>query len=225
MTPDDLTALWITLKLAALSALSALVLGALIGWWLARTHSRFRGIFEAVLSLPMVVPPSVLGFYLLVLLGPKSPVAFLFEKTGLGPFSFTFTGLIIGCTVSSLPFVIRPIQVAFSAINDRVLEAAATLGASPINRFFTIALPQARAGLITAAILGFAHAAGAFGVVLMIGGNIPGQTRVLSVAIYNHVEMMEYSQAHMLSGILVVIALVLMSLVHLLNPNKRRRQE
>ena len=215
----DLTAILLTVRLAALVTLILLVLGTPIAWWLARTSSRWKGPVGAVVSLPLVLPPAVLGFYLLVLMGPNGPLGALTEGLGLGLLPFTFTGLVVASVIYSMPFVVQPLQNAFEAMGERPLEAAATLRASPLDAFFTVALPLARPGLITAAILGFAHTVGEFGVVLMIGGNIPGKTQVVSMAIYNHVEAMEYGNAHILSGMLLVFSfIVLLSL----NVLKRR---
>jgi molybdate transport system permease protein len=209
----DLTAILLTARLAALVTLILLLLGTPIAWWLARTSSRWKGPVGAVVSLPLVLPPAVLGFYLLVLMGPNGPVGALTESLGLGLLPFTFTGLVVASVIYSMPFVVQPLQNAFEAMGERPLEAAATLRASPLDAFFTVALPLARPGLTTAAILGFAHTVGEFGVVLMIGGNIPGKTQVVSMAIYNHVEAMEYGNAHLLSGMLLVFSfIVLLSL-------------
>ncbi len=214
---DDLTALWITLKLAALTTLILLLLGTPLAWWLARSRWRGRFLVEAVVALPLVLPPTVLGFYLLVALGPHGPLGGLMRALGGEPLAFTFNGLVIGSVIYSLPFVVQPLQAAFSAIGARPLEVAATLGASPLDRFVTVALPQARAGFVTAAVLGFAHTLGEFGVVLMIGGNIPGRTQVISIAIYDHVEALEYGQAHWLSGGLLLLSFLLLMGVYALN--------
>lgn len=206
LTPDDWSAVWLTLKLASLVTVLLLIVGTPIAWWLARTHSRARHMIGAVVSLPIVLPPTVLGFYLLIVMGPQGPVGALTEELGLGRLPFTFPGLVVASVFYSLPFVVQPIQNAFMAMGERPLEAAATLRASPLTTFFTVALPLARPGFITASVLGFAHTVGEFGVVLMIGGNIPGKTQVLSVQIYNHVEAMEYGQAHGLAAGLVVFS-------------------
>ncbi len=213
----DLTALAITLKLALVSTLILLVLGTPLAWWLARTRWRFKFIPEAIVALPLVLPPTVLGFYLLIALGPRGPVGGLLESLGAGPLAFTFSGLVIGSIIYSMPFVVQPLQDAFSAIGRRPMEVAATLRASPLDRFFTVALPLARPGFITASVLGFAHTIGEFGVVLMIGGNIPGETRVASIAIYDHVEGLEYAHAHWLSGALLLISFLLLLVVYGLN--------
>ena len=190
-----------------------LIVGTPIAWWLARTRSPLKSIVGAVVTLPLVLPPAVLGFYLLVLLGAQGPLGRLTQAMGLGLLPFTFSGLVVASVIYSMPFVVQPIQQAFAAMGDRPIEAAATLRASPVDAFFTVALPLAKPGFITAAVLGFAHTVGEFGVVLMIGGNIPGKTQVLSIAIYNHVEAMEYANAHWLAaGMLCFSFLVLLVL-------------
>jgi len=217
LNPADLTALLISLKLASLSTLILILLGTPLAWWLA--HSRWRGKFvlEAILALPLVLPPTVLGFYLLIAFSPKGPLGQLFESVGLQAPGFSFTGLLIGSVIYSLPFVVQPLQNAFAAIGKRPLEVAATLGASPLDRFFSIVVPLARPGFLTAAVLGFAHTLGEFGVVLMIGGNIPGKTQVVSIAIYDHVESLNYNQAHILSAVLLIFSFLLLLLVYGLN--------
>ncbi len=213
----DLIALGVTLKLAGLTTLILLLVGTPLAWWLSRTRWRFRFLIEALVALPLVLPPTVLGFYLLIALGPHGPIGRLMESLGAQPLAFTFTGLVIGSVFYSMPFVIQPLQGAFTAIGRRPLEVAATLRASPLDRFFTVAVPLARPGFITAAVLGFAHTVGEFGVVLMIGGNIPGQTQVLSIAIYDHVETLEYAHAHWLSGGLLILSFLLLMVVYGLN--------
>lgn len=213
----DLTALLITLKLAGITTLILLVIGTPFAWWLARSHWRFKFIIEALVAMPLVLPPTVLGFYLLITLGPHGPLGGLMESLGSKPLAFTFTGLVIGSVIYSMPFVVQPLQAAFTTIGNRPLEVAATLRASPIDRFFTVALPLARSGFLTAAVLGFAHTIGEFGVVLMIGGNIPGETQVISIAIYDHVEGLEYSHAHWLSGGLLVLSFILLMAVYAFN--------
>ena len=215
---EDWAAIALTLRLAATTTVLLLVLCTPIAWWLATTRSRWRGPVGAIVALPLVLPPTVIGFYLLVTMGPNGPLGQLTQALGLGTLPFTFPGLVIGSLVYSLPFAGQPLQGAFEAIGPRPLEAAATLGASPLDRFFTVALPLARPGFITAAILSFAHTVGEFGVVLMLGGNIPGVTRVVSVQIYDHVEALEYAQAHWLAG-----GMVLFSFVVLLCLNLTRR--
>jgi molybdate transport system permease protein len=213
----DLTALLITLKLALISTLILLLIGTPLAWWLARTRWRLKFILEAMIALPLVLPPTVLGFYLLIALGPNGPVGEFMQFVGGRPLAFTFTGLVIGSVIYSMPFVVQPLQDAFTAIGHRPLEVAATLRASPLDRFFTVAVPLARPGFFTAAILGFAHTLGEFGVVLMIGGNIPGETQVVSIAIYDHVESLEYANAHWLSGLLIFLSFLMLIAVYALN--------
>ena len=219
---SDLSAIWLTVKLATLVTLILLLIGTPIAWWLARTGSRWKGPVGAIVGLPMVLPPAVLGFYLLVLMGPSGPVGALTQSLGLGLLPFTFAGLVVASVIYSLPFVVQPIRNAFEAIGDRPLEVAATLGSRPLDAFFTVAIPLAKPGLLTAAILGFAHTVGEFGVVLMIGGNIPGKTQVVSMAIYNRVEAMEYANAHVLAGILLIFAFGVLLALHALAPARRR---
>jgi molybdate transport system permease protein len=209
----DLSAIWLTLKLASLTTVILLIIGTPIALWLARTRSWLRGPVGAVVALPLVLPPTVIGFYLLLLLGPNGALGQLTQSLGLGTFTFSFTGLVIGSVLYSMPFVVQPLQNAFIAIGPRPLEVAATLRANPWDTFFSVILPLARPGFITGAILGFAHTVGEFGVVLMIGGNIPQKTRVVSTQIYNHVEALEYTQAHWLAGAMLVFSfLVLLAL-------------
>lgn len=213
LSSQALQAVWLTLELAALTTVFLLLLATPLAWWLAQTRSRWRAPVSALVTLPLVLPPSVLGFYLLVAMGPQGPLGQLTQALGWGLLSFTFTGLLIGSIIYSLPFAVQPLQHAFESLGSRPLEVAATLRARPLDAFFTVALPQARAGFLTAAILSFAHTVGEFGVVLMIGGNIPGQTRVVSTQIYGHVEAMEYAQAHWLAGGMVIFSFaVLLSL-------------
>jgi len=211
---QDLTALWITLKLAALTTIILLVIGTPLAWWLSRSRTRFKSIIEAIVALPLVLPPTVLGFYLLILLGANGPIGQLMQAIGAQPLAFTFAGLVIGSVFYSLPFVVQPLQTAFTAIGQRPLEVAATLRASPIDRFFSVVVPMARPGFLTACVLGFAHTVGEFGVVLMIGGNIPGETQVLSIAIYDHVEALEYTQAHWLAGGLLLMSFLMLLAVY-----------
>lgn len=213
----DLTALLITLKLAAVTTLILLLLGTPLAWWLARSQWRFKFLIETVIALPLVLPPTVLGFYLLVMLGPNGPIGGLAEAAGGRPLAFTFTGLVIGSVFYSLPFVVQPLQNVFSAIGDNVMEQAATLRAGPVDRFIHVMLPMARPGFLTAAVLGFAHTIGEFGVVLMIGGNIPGETKVISIAIYDHVESLAYTQAHLLSAGLLILSFLMLMAVYGLN--------
>lgn len=218
--PAALQAIWLTLKLATLTTLLLLLIATPLAWWLARTGSRWRAPISALVTLPLVLPPSVLGFYLLLAMGPHGPLGQLTQALGWGLLSFSFTGLLIGSVIFSLPFAVQPLQHAFEAQGQRPMEVAATLRARPLDAFFTVALPQARTGLVTAAILSFAHTVGEFGVVLMIGGNIPGQTRVVSTQIYGHVEAMEYAQAHWLAGAMLLFSFVVLLSLALL---KRQR--
>ena len=206
LTKDAWDAICLTLELATFATLILLTLATPLAWWLSQTKSKWRAPIAALATLPLVLPPSVLGFYLLVAMGPHGPLGQLTQALGWGVLSFTFTGLLIGSVIFSLPFAVQPMQNAFEAMGKRPMEVAYTLRASPIDAFFTVALPLARPGLITAAILSFSHTVGEFGVVLMIGGNIPGQTRVVSTQIYGHVEAMEYAQAHWLAGGMLVFS-------------------
>ncbi|MEW8036150.1 MAG: molybdate ABC transporter permease subunit [Candidatus Thiodiazotropha sp.] len=209
----DWQPVWLTLKLAGTTTLLLLIIGTPIAWWLARTHAWYRQALSAVVALPLVLPPTVLGFYLLIMLAPDGPVGRLTQSLGIGSLAFTFEGLVFASMLYSLPFVVQPLQIAFEALGPRPAEVAATLRASPWDRFMTVVIPLARPGFLTAAVLAFAHTVGEFGVVLMIGGNIPGETRVLSVAIYDYVETLEYDQAHLLAaGMLAFSFLVLMTL-------------
>jgi molybdate transport system permease protein len=210
---EALQAIRLTLALATLSTALLLLMATPLAWWLATTRSRWRAPVNALVTLPLVLPPTVLGFYLLVLMGPDGAVGRITTALGLGTLNFTFSGLVVGSIIFSLPFAVQPIQHAFEAQGTRPMEVAATLRARPLDAFFSVALPLARPGLLTAAILSFAHTVGEFGVVLMIGGNIPGQTRVVSTQIYGHVEAMEYTQAHWLAGGMVLMSFaVLMAL-------------
>jgi len=213
LTSADFAAIWLTLKLASLTTAILLVIGTPIALWLSRTSSWLRGPIGAIVALPLVLPPTVIGFYLLLALGPHGFLGQFTQWVGLGTLTFSFTGLVIGSVIYSMPFVVQPLQNAFSAIGTRPLEVAATLRANPWDTFFSVILPLARPGFVTAAILGFAHTVGEFGVVLMIGGNIPDKTRVVSVQIYDHVEALEYAQAHWLSAAMLVFSfLVLLAL-------------
>ena len=222
MSPEAWQAIWLTIELATLTTVLLLLLATPLAWWLAGTRSRWRAPVSALVTLPLVLPPSVLGFYLLVAMGPQGPLGQLTQALGWGLLSFTFTGLLIGSIIFSLPFAVQPLQHAFEALGPRPMEVAATLRARPIDAFFTVALPQARGGLITAAILSFAHTVGEFGVVLMIGGNIPGVTRVVSTQIYGHVEAMEYSQAHWLAGGMLLFSFVVLLALALLRRSDTR---
>ncbi|TPE48714.1 molybdate ABC transporter permease subunit [Maribrevibacterium harenarium] len=209
-TAADLDAIWLTLQLATTVTLVLLVISTPIAWWLARTNSWLKGPIGAIVALPLVLPPTVLGFYLLVAMGPHGWVGQLTQQLGIGLLPFSFWGLVIASVFYSLPFVVQPIQNAMEAIGERPLEAAATLRAGPWDSFFHVVLPLAKPGFITAAILGFAHTVGEFGVVLMIGGNIPQETRVVSVQIYDYVEAMEYGQAHLLAGLMVAFSFLVL---------------
>lgn len=214
---QDWLALWLTVKLASTVTVLLLLLGTPIAWWLAHTRSRLKGVVASVVALPLVLPPTVIGFYLLMLMGPRGAMGELTQALGWGQLPFTFAGLVLASVLHSFPFVVQPLQQAFEAIGSRPMEVAATLRASPMDRFLTIALPLARPGFLTAAILGFAHTVGEFGVVLMIGGSIPGATRVLSVALYGHVEAMDYGKAHVLAGGMVGFGFLVMLALYLLN--------
>ena len=222
LSSDDLAAIVLTLELAATTTLVLLLLGTPLAWWLAHTHSRWRGAIGALVALPLVLPPTVIGFYLLVAMGPQGAVGQFVQWLGLPQLTFSFAGLVIGSIVYSLPFTVQPLQRAFESLGRRPLEAAATLGAGPLDRFFSVVLPLARPGFITAAVLTFAHTVGEFGVVLMLGGNIPGVTRVVSVQIYDHVEAMEYTQAHWLAGGMVVFSFLVLMALNWLQPKQRR---
>jgi molybdate transport system permease protein len=214
MSAADRSALWLTLELASVVTVLLLLVATPLAWWLARTPSQWKGPVSALVSLPLVLPPTVLGFYLLLLLGPHGVVGRFTAWLGLGLLPFTFAGLCVASVLYSLPFVVQPIQNAFEAMGQRPLEVAATLRAGPWERFFRVALPLARPGLVTASVLGFAHTVGEFGVVLMIGGNIPDKTRVISVQIYDHVEAMEYAEAHWLSATMVAFSFVVLLAVY-----------
>ena len=223
MTSDDWIAIRLTAQLAAVATLLLLLIGTPLAWWLARTRSALKPVAASLVAMPLVLPPTVLGFYLLVTLGPNGPGGQLTQALGIGLLPFTFSGLVLGSVLYSLPFVVQPLQNAFEAIGDKPLEAAATLRASPLDTFFSVVLPLARPGYLTATVMGFAHTVGEFGVVLMLGGNIPNQTRVVSVQIYDHVEALEYTQAHWLSGAMVVFSFGVLLALYLLNPTGRRR--
>ena len=222
-TASDFGAIALTVKLAALTTLILLVLGTPLAWWLARTRSRAKGVVSAMVALPIVLPPSVLGFYFLVTMGPEGPIGQFTQWLGIGLLPFTFSGLVVGSVIYSLPFVVQPIQNAFEAIGSQPLEAAATLRASPLDTFFSVVLPLARPGYLTAVVMGFAHTVGEFGVVLMIGGNIPDKTRVISVQIYDHVEALEFAQAHWLAAGMVLFSFVVLLALYVLNPTGQKR--
>ncbi len=210
LSAADIGAIWLTLKLATTVTILLLIIGTPIAWWLARTQSWLKGPVAAIVALPLVLPPTVLGFYLLIAMGPNGFIGELTQSLGLGTLPFTFWGLVFASIIYSMPFVVQPLQNAMEALGERPLEVAATLRAGPIDRFFTIILPLAKPGFITASILGFAHTVGEFGVILMIGGNIPDETRVVSVQVYDHVESLEYAQAHSLSALLLIFSFVVL---------------
>lgn len=214
ISAEDIAALWLTIRLATLVTILLLCISTPLAWWLSRTRSVLRRGVLAIVSLPLVLPPTVLGFYLLVFLGRNGPVGRLTEAVGIGILPFSFSGLVVASVIYSLPFAVQPIQNAFESMGRRPMEAAATLGAGPLDAFFSVALPLARPGLLTAAVLSFAHTVGEFGVVLMIGGNIPEKTRVVSVQIYDHVEAMEYASAHWLAALLLGFSFVVLLLVY-----------
>ena len=224
MSPAEIQAIWqavwLTFKLASITTLVLLLLCTPLAWWLATTRSWLKGPISAVVALPLVLPPVVIGFYLLVLMGPKGPVGQLTQSLGIGLLPFTFAGLVVGSIFYSLPFVVQPLANAFEALGRAPLEAAATLRASPLDTFFSVVLPLSKPAYITAAVMGFAHTVGEFGIVLMLGGNIPGQTRTLSVQIYDHVEAIEYAQAHWLAGGLMVFAFAVLLALHALQPKR-----
>ena len=213
----DISALLVTLKLASITTVILILVGTPIAWWLSQTRFKFKAVIEAIIALPLILPPTVLGFYLLMTLGTNGPIGNFLESLGGSSIAFTFTGLVVGSVIYSLPFVVQPLQNSFGSIGKQPMEVAATLGASKLDCFFTVAVPLARSGFITASVLGFAHTVGEFGVVLMIGGNIPGETGVLSIAIYDHVEAMEYGQAHVLAGGLLVLSFVMLLIVYIFN--------
>ena len=222
LTDGDLQAIWLTIKLATTVTLILLLIGTPIAWWLARSRSWWKGPLGAVVALPLVLPPSVLGFYLLLAMGPNGPVGHLTAALGIQNLPFTYWGLVVASVFYSLPFMVQPLQNAFEAIGDRPLEVAATLRASPLDTFFTVAVPLALPGFLTAGILTFAHTVGEFGVVLMIGGNIPGVTRIASVQIYDHVEAMEYARAHGLSAVMLVFSFLILLAMYLWRPSARK---
>ncbi|MEN9680159.1 MAG: molybdate transporter permease subunit [Pseudomonadota bacterium] len=221
LTAEDISALALTFKLAITVTVILMFLGIPFAWWLSRTRCRWKGGVEAVIALPLFLPPSVLGFYLLVAMGPSGPIGYLTQRLGIGYLPFTFGGLVIASIIYSLPFVVQPLQSTFMGIPPRLLEAASTLRATPLDVFLSVVLPLSKSGLITAAVLGFAHTVGEFGIVLMIGGNIPGLTRLASVQIYDHVEALEYAQAHWLSGILVAFSFSALLALYTLNHDRR----
>lgn len=213
----DWQPVWLTLKLASITTVILLLLSTPIAWWLAQTKAWYKQIVAAIVALPLILPPTVLGFYLLLLLGPKGSIGKITEALGLGTLPFTFMGLVLASTLYSLPFAVQPLQNAFESLGKRPLEVAATLGASPLDRFFTVVAPLARPGFLTAGVLAFSHTVGEFGVVLMIGGNIPGETKVLSIAIYDHVETLEYDQAHLLAGGMLLFSFLVLLTLYFVN--------
>jgi molybdate transport system permease protein len=219
----DLAAIGLTLRLAGITTVLLLIIGTPIAWWLARTRSFWKGPIGAVVALPLVLPPTVLGFYLLLAMGPNGAIGQFTQWLGIGTLPFTFWGLVVASVFYSMPFVVQPIQNAIESLGERPLEAAATLRAGPWDTFFSVVLPLARPGFFTAAILGFAHTVGEFGVVLMIGGNIPGVTRVVSVQIYDHVEALEYAEAHWLAATMVIFSFLVLLALYTLNPAARRK--
>ena len=222
LSNDDLQAIGLTVRLATTVTAILLLVGTPIAWWLARAKAWWKGPISAVVALPLVLPPSVLGFYLLLAMGPNGPVGRLTEALGIGRLPFTFWGLVVASVFYSLPFMVQPLQTAFEGLGDRPLEVAATLRASPLDAFFTVAVPLARPGFLTAAILTFAHTVGEFGVVLMIGGNLPGITRVASVQIYDHVEAMEYAQAHRLSAVMLTFSFLVLLAIYARRPGAKK---
>lgn len=221
LTPADLQALWLTFKVASLTTLILALIGTPFAWWLARTKTWAKTPIGALAALPIVLPPSVLGFYLLVLMGPHGPIGQLTEAWGIGHLPFTFPGLVVASVFYSLPFMVQPVQAAFEALGERPMEAAASLRAGPLDTFVHVVLPLCRPGLVSGAIMTFAHTVGEFGVVLMVGGNIPGVTRVVSVQIYDHVEAMEYSDAHRLAAVMLGFSFFCLLALHLYT-NRRR---
>lgn len=217
LSPSDMNAFFVTLKLAASTCLILLIIGTPLAWWLSRTRSRLRSSIEALIALPLVLPPTVLGFYLLLAFSPNGWLGSIVVSLGLPSLAFSFSGLVLGSVIYSLPFVVQPLQNGFNAIGQGTLEVAATLGASPLDRFIHVVMPLSKFAYLTAAVLGFAHTLGEFGLVLMIGGNIPGETQVLSIAIYDHVEALEYTQAHWLSASLLLLSFLVLLLIYSVN--------
>lgn len=221
LTPEDWQAIFLTLRLATLVTIILLVIATPVAWWLTTTRSKLKPIVGALVALPLVLPPTVIGFYLLIAMGPSGPVGEFTQSLGLGTLPFTFAGLVIASVIYSFPFVVQPIQNSFEALGKRPLEVAATLRASRLDTFFTVILPLAKPGFITATILGFAHTVGEFGVILMIGGNIPGETQVISVLIYEHVESLQYAQAHSLSAAMIIFSFVVLLLLYGFNQKQK----
>jgi molybdate transport system permease protein len=221
LTSEDWQAIFLTIRLATLVTLILLVIATPVAWWLTTTRSRLKPVVGAIVALPLVLPPTVIGFYLLIAMGPNGPVGGLTQSLGIGTLPFTFTGLIIASVIYSFPFVVQPIQNSLEALGKRPLEVAATLGASRFDTFFTVVLPLAKPGFITATILGFAHTVGEFGVILMIGGNIPGETQVISVLIYEHVESLQYAQAHRLSAGMIIFSFIVLLILYGFNQKQK----
>ncbi|MEF3193931.1 MAG: molybdate ABC transporter permease subunit [Halothiobacillaceae bacterium] len=217
LTSGEWQAIWLTAKLASLTTIILLVLTSPLAWWLAHTQSRLGDVAAALVSLPLVLPPTVIGFYLLILLGPQGAVGGLLEGLGLHHLAFTFEGILIGSVIYSLPFTVQPLREAFAAIPGRLLDAAATMRASSLERFFSVVLPLARGGILTAVVITFAHTVGEFGVIAMLGGNLAGETRVVSIAIYDHSQAMEYAEAHRLSAILLGFSFLILFLFYAIN--------
>lgn len=225
LSAADFQAIFLTIKLASVVTCILLLLATPLAWWLAHTHSRLKSVISAVVALPLVLPPSVLGFYFLLAMGPQGPIGELFNKLGWQALPFTFWGLVVASIIYSLPFMVQPLQNAFEAIGKNLLDAAASLGASARHTFFTVVVPLSWSGFLTAIILTFVHTVGEFGVVLMIGGNIPGVTRVASVQIYDHVEALEYAQAHALSAVMLVFSFVVLLIIYSLRSNNKIKVE
>lgn len=225
LAQTDLAPLLLSLQLAFVTTLVLLILGVPLAWWLAYARTRWVILADAVVALPLVLPPTVLGFYLLILMGPAGLLGRFWLQVSGQSLAFSFSGLVLASCLYSLPFVVQPLRDAFVALGREPLAVAATLGAGPLDRFFTVALPMSSRGVISAAVLGFAHTLGEFGVVLMVGGNIPGKTRVVSIAIYDHVETLDYAQAHQLSLLLLVLSLLMLVPVYWLNRHTRQGQE
>ncbi len=223
MNWPDLTALYLSLKLAGITTLLLIGLGTPLAWWLARSQARIKPLIETLVALPIVLPPTVMGFYLLMLLGPDGWLGGLWVRLTGQALTFSFTGLVVASLFYSLPFVVQPIQNGFESVSPRLMDAARSLGAKPLDAFFSVAVPLAKRGFLTAAVLGFAHTLGEFGVVLMVGGNIPGETKVIAIEIYNQVEILNYQQAHLLSAILLVLAFVMIFMMYFFNHKNRNR--